>query len=153
MSVYKANETNANQAVNAFLNGALTSSDPATGAANVLPIAMDEPIQLMTLKNLLTGTDQAGLQNSINLMQNFPTVPKALMNIAASNNDPNIVLANVAVINSIRCGTVLQNIGGLWENVLNDNGLNPVAFPPGPAVCPTARADGVYTVLAPLLQN
>jgi hypothetical protein len=114
---------------------------------------MDEPIELTVLTGFLNGADQAGIQNSVNLMQNFMTVPGALMNIAASNNDPNIVLANVAVINSIRCGTVLQNIGGLWENVLADNGMGAVAFPPGPAVCPAASPNGVYTAVAPLLQN
>jgi hypothetical protein len=114
---------------------------------------LDEPIELTALSAFLNGADQAGMQNSANLMQNFPTVPTALGNIAASNNDPNIVLANIAVINSIRCGTVLQNIGFLWESVLADNGMAAVAFPPGPAVCPAVSPNGVYTVVAPLFQN
>lgn len=50
-----------------------------------------------------------------------------------------------------RCGTVLQNIGGLWGSAVFDNGLAAVAFPPGPNVCPTADGNGVYAVVAPLL--
>jgi hypothetical protein len=61
---------------------------------------MDEPNQLTTLTNLIN--DPNGQQNSANLKQNFPTVTTALTNIMNANNDPNIVRANVAVINSIR---------------------------------------------------
>jgi hypothetical protein len=66
----------------------------------VLPTAADEPNQLTTLTGLIN--DPNGQQNSANLMMNFPTVPTALTHIMNANNDPNIVRANVAVINSIR---------------------------------------------------
>jgi len=46
---------------------------------------------------------------------------------------------------------VLQNIGGLWENALADNGMAPVAFPPGPNICPTADGNGIYAVVAQIL--
>jgi hypothetical protein len=50
-----------------------------------------------------------------------------------------------------RCALVLKSIGGLWENVNADNGMNPVAFPPGPAVCPFADGNGNYAVVSALL--
>lgn len=76
------------------------SSTPSADAGPILQIAMDEPNQLTTLTNLIN--DPNGQQNSANLKQNFPTVTTALTNIMNANNDPNIVRANVAVINSIR---------------------------------------------------
>ena len=88
------------KAVNNFLNNIAFSETPSADAANVLPIATDEPNQLNTLTGLIN--DPNGQQNSANLMMNFPTVPTALTNIMNANNDPNIVRANVAVINSIR---------------------------------------------------
>jgi hypothetical protein len=86
--------------VNNFLNNVAFLGTPSADAGPILQIALDEPDRLATLTGLTT--DPNGQQNSNNLKQNFPTVPAALTNIMNANNDPNIVRANVAVINSIR---------------------------------------------------
>jgi hypothetical protein len=88
------------KAVNNFLNNVTSSTTPSSDAAAIIQIASDEPTQLEILTGFVTEDD--GVTNSNNLKQNFPTVPGALTNIMKANNDPNIVQANVAVINSIR---------------------------------------------------
>jgi hypothetical protein len=91
-------------AVNTFLNNVAAgqSADPATDAANLLPIVKDEPMQLGILSSLIGGTDLNGQANFNTLSTNFPTVPAAVINIMNSGNDFDIIHANIAVINSIR---------------------------------------------------
>lgn len=89
--------------MNNFLNLIQFSSTPSADAAALLPSAADEPNQLNILAPLVN--DASGHQNAANLMANFPTVPAAIKNIINANDDPNIVRANVAVINSIRSVT------------------------------------------------
>jgi hypothetical protein len=72
---------------------------------------MDEPVQLMTLTGLLGSGDLNGLQASINLGNGFPVVPQAVMNIMNAGNNPDIVLANVEVINVIRYADAVQMKG------------------------------------------
>jgi hypothetical protein len=91
-------------AVNTFLNNVAAgqSADPATDAANLLPIVKDEPMQLGILSSLIGGTDLNGQANFNTLSTNFPTVPAAVINIMNSGNNFDIIHANIAVINSIR---------------------------------------------------
>lgn len=56
----------------------------------------------MALQGLLNNDMTKGIGRVNVLAANFPTVPAALMNIQNSGNDPDVVRANVAVINSFR---------------------------------------------------
>lgn len=143
--------TNDVATVNNFLNLIAFSGQPATDAANLLPTVLDEPNQLSALNGLLTPGDANGGNAFTVLSNNFPTVVAAVTNIQNSGNQPDVVKANVAVINAIRCGVVLKNIGTLFEASLLDNGATGFNFPPGPNVCPAPDANGNYAVVAPLL--
>ncbi|KAH8763009.1 hypothetical protein F5882DRAFT_383656 [Hyaloscypha sp. PMI_1271] len=123
--------------VNAFLN-TLANNDPnaAADGAMAFTFASDEPIQLAALNSLLLPTDTAGLNAVGILTQVFPMVPAAFMAIANSGGDQDVISAQVNIINSVRCATVLPQIGVLFNAAAGDNGLGPQATPTGPLVCP-----------------
>ncbi|KAE9372822.1 hypothetical protein N431DRAFT_467054 [Stipitochalara longipes BDJ] len=123
--------------VNAFLN-TLANNDPNAVAdgATALTFANDEPVQLAALNAVLSPTDTVGQNAAGILMQVFPMVPAAFMAIANSGGDQSVISAQVNLINSVRCATVLPQIGMLFNAAAGDNGLGPQATPTGPLVCP-----------------
>ncbi|PMD32382.1 hypothetical protein L207DRAFT_640176 [Hyaloscypha variabilis F] len=123
--------------VNAFLNTlALNDPNAAADGASALQFANDEPVQLSALAAVLSPTDTVGQNAVATLMQVFPMVPAAFTVIAESGGDQSVVEAQVGIINSVRCATVLPQIGVLFNAAAADNGLGPQDTPTGPLVCP-----------------
>ncbi|PMD17006.1 hypothetical protein NA56DRAFT_692223 [Hyaloscypha hepaticicola] len=123
--------------VNAFLN-TLANDDPnaVSDGQMAFNFASDEPNQLAALSGALASDDTAGQNAASILGQVFPGVPAAFQAIANSGGDQSIVSQQVATINSLRCLTVLPQIGILFNAAAADNGLGPQATPTGPLVCP-----------------
>ncbi|KAF8853006.1 hypothetical protein BDZ45DRAFT_748960 [Acephala macrosclerotiorum] len=73
--------------------------DAVADAMAVLPMTMDEPVQLMNLAGDVLPADTQAQSAIQELMTNFPTVPTELMAIAMSGGDQSVIQTQVNIIN------------------------------------------------------
>jgi hypothetical protein len=125
--------------VNSFLN-----TPPTTGASYgdfasfTLGFAQDEPNELMIL-SMITGLSTDATNAIQNLMQVFGGVLTNLQDIINNQNDLNVINADIANINQIRCCHVLPDLDVLWTAAADDEGVSNLVnlAVPRPNACAT----------------
>jgi hypothetical protein len=125
--------------VNSFLN-----TPPTTGlsyaalATMTLGFAQDEPNELMIL-SMITGLPPDATSAIQNLMQVFGGVLSNLQDIINNQNNLNVINADIANINQIRCCQVLPDLDSLWQGAADDEGVSNLVnlVVPRPNACAT----------------
>ncbi|CAM6102176.1 unnamed protein product [Calypogeia fissa] len=113
--------------VNNFLNVAATLADPTGAAANTEQVALNEPVQLGILGNVVGLSTDA--QNAVTLlMEVFGNVPTDLQSIVTNPSASN-VQTQLNSINNVRCLNVLPALDILWPAAAVAVGLDVANVP------------------------